>query len=94
MKQCVACAMLLGSLAAMAELPEGVIYRNDFTTRESAGAIPEPGVWHEAQPYPSTTKQIFNLSALGCLSAVSIFTSLNISSFTPLTSRVMYLTSS
>lgn len=43
---------------ALAELSKGVVYRNDFATRESAGAIPELGVWHEAQPYPSTTKQI------------------------------------
>ena len=49
--------------AALAELPQGVIYRNDFTTRESAGTIPESDVWHEARPYPSTTRQIISYAS-------------------------------
>lgn len=35
-----------------------VIYRNDFSTRESSRPIPEYGVWHEAQPYPSVQSDI------------------------------------
>lgn len=48
----------VASLSAFAELPSDVIYRNDFATRESAEPIPELGVWHEAEPYPSGTKQV------------------------------------
>ncbi len=46
---------------AFADLPEGVIYRNDFTTRESAGAIPRLGEWYEATPYPTAkTRMIYD----------------------------------
>lgn len=55
---------LLVSVASSAvfadALPENVVYRNDFTTRESEQTIPELGVWHDAQPYPSTTGEILD----------------------------------
>lgn len=59
MKQCVACVLALGTLAASAELPEGVIYRNDFTTRESSGAIPRLGETYTAQPYSTSNKKLY-----------------------------------
>ena len=37
---------------ADAALPDNVTYRNDFTTRESVGAIPATNIWHEMS-YPT-----------------------------------------
>jgi len=48
---CFVAGMLAGS--AWAALPSNVIYRNDFTTRESAEAIPRIGETYEATPYPT-----------------------------------------
>ena len=45
--------------AAWGALPSNVIYRNDFTTRESAGAIPRVGETYEATPYPTTTAKLY-----------------------------------
>ena len=57
-KNCfVAIAALAG--AAWAALPSNVIYRNDFTTRESAGAIPRVGETYEATPYPTTNAKLY-----------------------------------
>ena len=40
---------------AEAALPDNVTYRNDFTTRESVGAIPATNIWHEmSYPEPTT----------------------------------------
>lgn len=47
-----AVGLLVGATAS-AGLPANVIYRNDFTTRESAGAIPRVGETYEATPYPT-----------------------------------------
>ena len=44
---------LLVGTTASAGLPANVIYRNDFTTRESAKAIPRVGETYEATPYPA-----------------------------------------
>ena len=44
---------------AWAAVPSNVIYRNDFTTRESAAAIPRLGETYEATPYPTTTKKLY-----------------------------------
>ena len=44
---------LLVGATAIAALPSNVIYRNDFTTRESAAAIPRLGETYEATPYPT-----------------------------------------
>lgn len=46
MKATIALALMSASVFA-----DGVIYRNDFSTRESAQPIPAYGVVHEAQPY-------------------------------------------
>ena len=46
---CLAVTALVG--ATWAALPSDVIYSNDFTTRESAGAIPRLGETYEATPY-------------------------------------------
>jgi len=40
-------------------LPDNVIYRNDFTTRESASAIPRIGETYTATPYPETSKRLY-----------------------------------
>lgn len=50
------------SLSALAFAEVGamdVVYRNDFTRRESAAAIPRLGEWHEAEPYSSTDTLIY-----------------------------------
>lgn len=61
MKKLVVAALAACFLSAFAELPEGVIYRNDFTTRESSGAIPRLGEWYEATPYPTVnTRMLFD----------------------------------
>ena len=44
---------------AEAALPDNVIYRNDFTVRESAGAIPRIGETYTATPYPTTSKKLY-----------------------------------
>ena len=46
----------LVALSSSAALPDGVIYRNDFTTRESLAAIPQLDRWYEAQPYKDNGK--------------------------------------
>jgi len=46
-----AASVTLAAFAAEAALPPNVVYRNDFTTRESQEPIPALGVWHEASPY-------------------------------------------
>ena len=50
---------LLVGATASAGLPSNVIYRNDFTTRESAGAIPRLGETYEATPYPTTNAKLY-----------------------------------
>ena len=50
---------LLVGATASADLPSNVIYRNDFTTRESAAAIPRLGETYEATPYPATTAKLY-----------------------------------
>lgn len=50
---------LLVGATASAGLPANVIYRNDFTTRESAAAIPRVGETYEATPYPTTNAKIY-----------------------------------
>ena len=47
------------SFSAWAALPSNVIYRNDFTTRESAAAIPRLGETYEATPYPTTNAKLY-----------------------------------
>lgn len=47
--------VLLGTSTVLAN---DAIYRNDFSTRESAHPIPAYGVVHEAQPYPPVLSEI------------------------------------
>ena len=54
---CLAVTALVG--ATWAALPSDVIYSNDFTTRESAGAIPRLGETYEATPYPTTNAKLY-----------------------------------
>ena len=54
---------LLLAVFAFGALSAGVfaadtIYRNDFTSRESAGEIPMLGVWQTAEPYPPETSAL------------------------------------
>ena len=53
-----AVGLLVGATAS-AGLPANVIYRNDFTTRESAAAIPRVGETYEATPYPTTSQWLY-----------------------------------
>ena len=54
-----AVAVLAIAFIAEAALPDNVIYRNDFTVRESAGAIPRIGETYTATPYPTTSKKLY-----------------------------------
>ncbi len=53
-----AVAVSVLAFAAEAALPPNVVYRNDFTTRESQEPIPALGVWHEASPYRTANGQL------------------------------------
>ena len=47
------------AFVAKATLPDNIIYSNDFTVRESAGAIPRIGETYTATPYPTTSKKLY-----------------------------------
>ena len=55
MRKCMCCLVFTAIGTASAALPSDVIYRNDFTTRESVAAIPRVGETYEATPYPAKT---------------------------------------
>lgn len=52
-------AAATGAPLLPARADSSVSYRNDFTTRTSSYAIPEPGVWHSATPYPGSNNEIY-----------------------------------
>ncbi|MBR1587653.1 MAG: hypothetical protein IJ658_04935, partial [Kiritimatiellae bacterium] len=54
-----AIALVSVACALPAALPPDVIYRNDFTTRESSAAIPRLGETYEATPYPTGNYKLY-----------------------------------
>ena len=77
--------MALGGDAVSAALPSYILYRNDFTVRESACPIPRIGETYTATPYPTTTKKLYpyldtpaiNSASAPCMALYGYFGYLN-----------------